>query len=316
MRLRPALFTLWAMGCGPAIEVPADDTGGASTEASAGGTMTGGVVTSSTTVPPSTVGSSTSTSTTTSATTDASSGEDSATFVADSGCSFLCPPDGQNTHECSVWEQNCPAGEKCMPYSADGSPTWNGTRCSPLDPDPDAPGESCTVEGSGVSGVDSCDGTSMCWYVDADTLEGTCVSFCTGSEANPMCPDACQDCTLTAEGVLTICLSVCDPFTTDCGEGFGCYLGGDTLFCGPDISGDGGAPGEACEFSNECDPGTMCVNGDVIPECDGSGCCTPYCLVGDDTPCAALPGTECVQLFEVPPSPCTPENLGACAIPE
>jgi hypothetical protein len=70
---------------------------------------------------------------------------------------------GGQTYECDLWKQDCPPGEKCMPWANDGGGSWNATRCTPLAEDPRQPGEPCTVEGSGVSGRDDCDIRAMCW---------------------------------------------------------------------------------------------------------------------------------------------------------
>jgi hypothetical protein len=315
MRFGFALFALGLIGCGPVVSVDGDDTGGPSTDGANSGPMTG-PGTSSSTVPSTTVASTTSTTTTPTTTDPDSSGEDVGTFTTDHPCDFICVGDfDPPPFECSIWEQDCPEGEKCMPWANDGGHSWNATRCSPLADDPGAPGEACTVEGSGVSGIDSCDGTSMCWFVDPDTLEGTCVPFCIGDESNPSCPDACDTCTISGEGVLTICLPTCDPIGQDCGDGQGCYAWSESFVCAPDASGAGGAPGEPCEGINACDPGTMCTTGDAVPDCEDAGCCSPYCVVGDDTPCAAVPGTTCVAIFEDGGAPgCVPANVGVCAL--
>ena len=72
--------------------------------------------------------------------------------------SFIQDPDGGGVNiECDIWAQDCPDGEKCMPWANDGGNSWNATRCSPLDPNPGQPGDACTVEGCGVSGIDNCD---------------------------------------------------------------------------------------------------------------------------------------------------------------
>ena len=218
---------------------------------------------------------------------------------------------------CSLFEQNCPDGQKCMPYANDGGNNWNATRCVPIDPDPDAVGEPCTVEEDGVSGIDSCDGTSMCFDVDQDTLEGTCFAFCGGDESDPTCPNACDFCTISGDGVLTICLPTCEPLAQECPPGDGCYFveSSQTAFiCTPDVSEENGAPGDACEFLNQCDPGSMCLGADFLASCESTGCCSPFCTVGDPTACEALPGTECLPLFEETPA-CTPQDIGVCATP-
>ncbi|HWB82427.1 MAG TPA: von Willebrand factor type A domain-containing protein [Nannocystaceae bacterium] len=145
---------------------------------------------------------------------------------------FIQDPDGGGVSiECDIWAQDCPEGEKCMPWANDGGPEWNATRCSPLDPMADAPGDQCSVEGSGVSGIDSCEIDAMCWDPNRE-LQGTCISFCEGNEANPICPPD-QWCFQGYEGTLHVCLdddvcaadSVCRcmcPADPDCVEGGQC----------------------------------------------------------------------------------------------
>jgi hypothetical protein len=305
-----ALFALIALGCGPALVVPADETSGSSQGPDESGSTTGPVG-SSGSIPPSTTVPFTTT-------TDGSTSGD--TGSSDEGvntCGFICTTSGPPSNECDPWLQDCPDGEKCMPWSNDGGNSWNALKCSPIT-DNDAPGEPCTVEGSGVSGLDSCDATSMCWNVDADTLQGTCHAFCVGSENNPICDDACSVCALSGSGVLTLCIPTCDPLAQECGDGLGCYAGyADEFLCMADASGIAGAPGDPCEYVNVCDPGSMCLNAELLPTCEASLCCTPFCTVGDPTPCAAMPGTECVPLFEDGDGPdCGPSNVGVCSIPE
>ena len=61
-----------------------------------------------------------------------------------------------------------------------------------------------TVEGSGVSGIDTCDARSMCYYVDSETSAGICVGFCQGSQNAPTCDDGFIY-TIVNDGVLTLC---------------------------------------------------------------------------------------------------------------
>jgi len=148
------------------------------------------------------------------------------------GGSFLTDPDGGGVAiECSGWDQDCPAGEKCQPWANDGGPQHNATRCTPVAPDPMSPGDPCTVEGSGVSGIDDCDVGVLCFDVAEDSLEGTCVAMCGGSEKSPECPEGSW-CSISNEGVLALCLpdelciddGVCqcmcgDAVDPDCEEG-------------------------------------------------------------------------------------------------
>ena len=123
-----------------------------------------------------------------------------------SGIGFISDPDGGGVStECSVWDQDCGDGEKCGPWANDGGSEHNATRCVPVDPNPMLPGEACTVEGSGVSGVDDCDVGVLCYDVDNDLLEGTCVAMCSGSEKAPSCPDGTW-CSVSNDGVLPLCL--------------------------------------------------------------------------------------------------------------
>lgn len=155
----------------------------------------------------------------------------------------------------------------------------------------------------------------MCWDVDPETLEGYCVAFCVGDEANPMCEDPNASCAMGSDGALALCLPNCDPLVQTCGEGEGCYPVADAFHCAPDASGDGGAAGEACEFLNVCDPGSACVAAELVPECMGaSGCCSSFCdLTVEPPPC--LPGQECTPWYEAGQAPGGYEDVGVCALP-
>ncbi|MCA9708942.1 MAG: ribulose phosphate epimerase [Myxococcales bacterium] len=228
--------------------------------------------------------------------------------------SFIMNPDGSGgINECDVWTQDCPEGEKCMPWANDGGSSWNATRCSPVEPNPGEPGDECTVEGSGVSGIDSCAVSSMCWDVDGETNVGTCVPFCSGSEDAPECDDPDNACSITNEGVLILCLPTCDPLLQDCVEGQACYPEENGWICSPDASGEGGNVGDPCQYINVCNVGTGCFDESLWPGgCGGTGgCCIPFCdLSGPDCPM----DTECQAVFE-DPNP-GDEDFGVCAVPQ
>ncbi|HWB78688.1 MAG TPA: ribulose phosphate epimerase [Nannocystaceae bacterium] len=224
---------------------------------------------------------------------------------------------GEMNDECDLWKQDCPPGEKCMPWSNDGGSAWNATRCSPIARDPKQPGEPCTAFGSGVSGIDDCDIRAMCWNLDA-MLMGYCVAFCMGSPANPICENPCQMCPISGEGVLILCLPNCDPLLHDCPEGEACVPDDDRFHCFPDASGEMGAIGDPCEYSNVCDPGLFCANSDAVPGCASPGCCAPFCDVAATDVCdTLLPGTSCVPWSEVGTTPegCLSSIVGACVLP-
>jgi hypothetical protein len=299
-------------GCGPVVASPSEGTDSGGQDSGTTGTTSGdpsttvpGTTVPGTTVPGTTIG-------------DATSEVTTDPTLLESG-SFIDPSDtSEPPYGCDQWLQDCPRGEKCMPWANDGGNSWNATRCSPLDANPKAVGEPCTVEGSGVSGIDDCELGAMCWNVDAETNMGECVAFCQGSEANPTCADECSNCTLSGDGVLILCLPVCDPLAQDCGVGQGCYATGYDFACVPDLSDDaegGGAIGTACEFINTCDPGTVCANPEVVPGCEGNGCCAPFCDVSGPDPCDAwLPGTVCTPWYEEPPPTegCSTGTIGVC----
>ena len=256
-----------------------------------------------------------------------SSGSSSSGVAAESSSSgsdpsigFIEDPDVPLQFECSPWEQDCPEGEKCMPWADDGGSNWNALRCSPLSPTPAGVGESCTVEGSGVSGIDDCDIAAMCWNVDTETNQGTCVAMCGGTPDAPTCA-AGSTCTIANDGVLILCLPQCDPLLQDCDDGDECIANDDAFICAPDASRGLGAAGDPCEFLNVCDPGLMCNNTNFIPNCFGSsGCCTPFCDVGDPSAnmdCASAVGiaAECVPFFAEGEAPMGFEDVGVCGVP-
>ncbi len=249
--------------------------------------------------------------------------ESSGTSAGDSGSEgmpFIVEPDGGGvSFECDLFAQDCPEGEKCMPWGNDGG-TWNATRCSPISDNPGQPGDECTVEGSGTSGIDSCDIGVMCWDVDPETNMGSCVQMCTGDEANPICEDPGTTCSIANDGAIVLCLPVCDPILQDCPEGQACYPVAEDWVCGPDASGEMGTYGDPCEFINVCDPGLMCLDASATPNCmGGSGCCTEVCDITDpegDAQCTGAPdGQTCQPWYEEGAAPPGYEDVGACALP-
>ncbi len=218
--------------------------------------------------------------------------------------------------ECDLFAQNCPDGQKCMPWANDGSSSWNATKCTDITPNPGKPGDPCTAEGGGVSGVDSCEKAAMCWNVSQQTGEGTCIGFCMGSWDAPTCPIG-LNCVINAEGTLILCLPGCDPIQQDCpnmdlcvpqpmGEGFVCVF---------DNSGDAGQQNDPCASPNACDPGLFCLDPALAAECDpmAAGCCLPVCDL--DMPECTNQGAQCVPWSEPGTAPPGLENVGLCRLP-
>jgi len=222
---------------------------------------------------------------------------------------------------CDVFAQDCPPGEKCMPWADDGGNSWNSTTCSPVMRNPGQRGDECTVEGSGVSGVDDCDLGLMCYNVQSKTNTGICFELCGGSPDAPTCNEGL--CAVYNDGNLPLCLDDCDPLLQDCGggqlclaspsaNGFVCIL--DAL---PASMGDYGAP---CTFVNDCDPGYFCAVPDVVAGCaNGSGCCAEFCDLSQPDPssqCTGQPqGEECQPWYGMEPPPPGYEDVGFCGIP-
>lgn len=217
-----------------------------------------------------------------------------------------------NGAPCDPFLQDCPDGEKCNPWANDGGNHWNADGCFPLDPNTlQQVGEECGVEGSGTSGVDNCGIGSMCWNVGYKTNIGTCIALCGGSPDDPVCPSPATTCAILNDGVVPVCLAVCDPLLQDCADGQGCSAHDDQFVCFPDNSGEAGLFGDACEFIGDCDPGLACADGDLVDGCDAGGCCTPFCDASEVSPC---PGAlTCVPWFADGQAPIGLENVGVCS---
>jgi hypothetical protein len=263
-------------------------------------------------VPPDTESTTDTTSTTTGSTSNTTEG--STTCLG-----FLCESDYGGNLECDLWAEDCPEGEKCMPWANDGGSSWNALKCVPIDPNPKGLYEPCTVEGNGVSGIDDCGKHMMCWNVDPDTLMGTCFGFCTGSEQNPGCEDPDAACRITGDGVLVLCFPRCDPLMPSCMANEVCVDTGNGEFsCVIDASGDMGAYGDPCEYVNVCDPGLFCAKVEAVPGCMSSiGCCSEFCALDQgDAQCAGFAdGQVCVPWFEQGMAPPWYENVGGCVVP-
>ncbi|HET6583477.1 MAG TPA: ribulose phosphate epimerase [Nannocystaceae bacterium] len=221
---------------------------------------------------------------------------------------------GESSATCDVFAQDCPEGEKCSAWANDGGGVWNDAHCVPIADDPVAPGEPCTVQGNGASGIDDCELGAMCWDVDFETLTGTCVALCTGTIDDPMCDDEATACGISNGGFLDLCLPVCNPLGDDCGAGNGCYPLGGSFQCAPDASGGAGGQGDECMFLNVCDPGLACVTAAVVTGCESMvACCSAFCELSDLDACSDLVDMSCVPWYEEGDAPAGLEDLGICA---
>ncbi len=235
------------------------------------------------------------------------------TDPTDTECNFLCGYDqGTIDIECDIWSQDCPEGEKCMPWANDGGSSWNATKCSPIDRAPQEPGEACTVEGNAVSGIDNCAKDSMCWNVDPETNGGICIPFCEGSSPDNATCDVGYYCSINGDGTVILCLPECDPLLQNCPGDDACLPSGEYFIC---ASGDAGLYGDPCEYANACKPGLYCLNPEYVEDCKAAGCCTPFCDTSKANMCPG--GTqECIPWWEEGTAPPGKENIGICGIPQ
>ena len=217
--------------------------------------------------------------------------------------------------DCDVFLQDCPEGMKCAARGDGGGGQWNSTVCTPVTGD-GAPGEPCIAE-EGLSGADDCRKGAMCWDVDKETQLGTCVELCTGSPRSPICSDeAGSHCTITNDGVLNLCLPVCDPLMQGCASDDLCVPADDNFVCVPDASGEDGQSFDPCEVANACDAGLLCMNTWAATECDpnAGGCCLPFCDLSDPNVACPGAGQSCVPFHEDMPPPGL-MNVGVCSLP-
>jgi hypothetical protein len=247
---------------------------------------------------------STSTATATATSTGGDTTTDTTDGPIDTGSGFIQAPDGQGFFclGCDVWAQDCPRGEKCSPWNCDEEgEQWKSSRCTPLAEDPAEIGEPCVVQEGPFSGLDDCGVAALCWNVDADTLQGECVAFCTGSEANPGCEDPARSCYIGVDGVPIACLTACDPLAPACEADENCVHNSDgytdQLFvCMPDELISGHAYGEDCSETMLCDEGLLCRAAQHVPSCGTDSCCTLFGSFADPPDCPE-PGQTCQPLF-------------------
>jgi hypothetical protein len=258
------------------------------------------------------------TSTSSTGTTDGAAAETSAADSADVTSGGAADTGGIGG-ECSIWEQDCAEGDKCVPWSLEADLVPDEVRCCPAVANPALAGEECMVEDYFGSCLDNCELGSLCLDINNDGT-GVCQPFCTGHASDPQC-EVGEGCLIYFGGV-PFCFPQCDPLIQDCPDGQGCYpsaeaIGGTDFLCLPHI---GSAQlAEACWLLSNCDPGLICVSPEFFPDCSAPiGCCTTLCDTSEPDSCVVIdPGLECVSWYvggQQPPSPAL-QNVGACVIP-
>jgi hypothetical protein len=247
---------------------------------------------------------------TSSESTSSESTTETETSTSDSGVPTFVPEyDVIVLVDCDPLAQDCPVGEKCVPYSTTGS-NWDDHKCVPVMGD-QVPGEPCSYGGV-IEATDDCDAASFCW--DVQDVDGEIVGIC-----HAFCVDESFDCPPGSAcwigNVVTFCEPTCDPVAQDCGSGLGCYWvnnGFSCIFTTQDI-----ALGEPCGYINDCAPGLGCLSSEVFPACAGSACCGAWCnLALGDAPCEVMPGTVCESFFEEGQAPPGNEQIGVCILPQ
>lgn len=234
--------------------------------------------------------------------------------TTDAGCSFQgCDDMPVIPAECDAWAQDCPEGQKCAAFIAEGDTFWQNTHCVAVT-GTDQPGEACTSKDF-ANGVDSCIEGAMCWNVDQGGV-GTCFALCKGTPLVPVC-DSLGTCNYT--GALNLCYPFCNPLLQDCSRPEDvCYPAADYFTCSPDASGDEGQADDPCGAVNTCDKGLLCSEAAFVGiGCpDGATfCCTAFCeFPGGVCP---KPGQECVQYYDPMDLP-APDlaNIGTCGVPK
>jgi hypothetical protein len=220
---------------------------------------------------------------------------------------FVPDEDILGAADCDPWAQDCPEGEKCAAVNAGGD-TWNSNKCVPIN-GTGTLGDECTYDGATL-GTDDCDLGFICYYTNDEGV-GSCTPLCTGSPDDPVC-DMGYNCSITNDGSLIKCLYACDPILQDCEqEGSGCFWGGGNFNC-YSVS-DGIPTNEPCGYINDCAPGNVCLDAEVLVDCAGASCCAPVCdLAAPDCP---IDGTECSAFYDEGTAPPGYEDVGVCVIP-
>jgi hypothetical protein len=244
-------------------------------------------------------------------TTTTGDGDGDASTTSDPTTTGVFVPDDDigGVSECDPFMQDCPDGEKCVPYGSTGG-NWDANKCVPVTGS-GAAGDSCTYGGV-VEATDDCDANSHCWDVmDVDGMNvGVCTQFCSGTADDPMCPPS-TSCLIANDGSINLCIQNCDPLLQDCNAGLACFWANgnfNCIFTTQDIP-----TGEPCGYINDCVAGNLCADAANLPACNGSACCASYCSISDPTcPDAA---TECAPFFEEGMAPPGYEDVGVCLLP-
>lgn len=298
--LLPLTLLALALGCGPGT--PAAPGSESSNDES-----------SSSTAAPTSTSSAADTSIASTSGDEPSSTSAASTSSSSTSTAFIPVPDHNIAESCDGFKQDCPAGQKCMPYADDGGSSWNNTKCVPVMDNPAGVGEPCFAVDSGVSGLDNCELGAMCWDVDEQN-NGECIALCSGSADAATCPQG-SSCSYSRSAGFGLCIANCDPLAQDCDPDSVCINTGFDFQCVLDGSGRDGQLHGPCDFANDCDAGLYCAEPNSANECDPDQfCCEPFCDLTAPNTC---PGEDqvCIPYFDPAPNPEGSENVGRCTLP-
>ncbi len=191
------------------------------------------------------------------------------TDLSNTTCQDPAPYTGPGV--CNPYAPQCPAGQKCAPWSLDGS-----TRCIPLDREPVQDGDVCEVYSNSAGDyIDNCAQGLFCHnglHEPDDPGSGVCIAQCTCSSADPVCPagSVCLPDDPAQPGI-ALCFDVqaCDPLLDDCLGHQACYplarLDDYAFFCFAVGELPAGSP---CPDGSNCDEDSVCSDGICRRVCD------------------------------------------------
>jgi hypothetical protein len=234
-------------------------------------------------------------------------------LTSEPGGVLVTPDAGESPVPCDTYAQDCEDGQKCAPWATESGAPWQSSKCVPVTGDR-LPGEPCTAEGEGVSGLDDCVKAAFCWNVD-EQGHGVCVALCGGASDQPTCEQPGFECAvLGGEAIWSPCLAICQPLVQDCADDELCLPTSGIYFCVPDGSDEMGAAFDPCEVLDECDAGLLCLGPASASECDQgtTGCCQPMCSIADGGASCPGEGQSCLAFYE--PQPEGFEDVGYCSL--
>jgi hypothetical protein len=230
------------------------------------------------------------------------------------GNNFCTPPCGQvpgvdvwcsgeMTAACDPMQQDCPDGEKCVPWASQGG-NWDATKCVPVNGD-NMVGEACQYGGV-VESTDDCDENGWCFAADEQGA-GTCYGFCGSGES---CPDG-QHCLVANDESIAVCIDACVPHHSEnCAAETACVAIEDAFVCLPIETLPQDAP---CSLGDYCALGQACVPGVQLDSCAAENCCTDWCDTSEPDPCT-VPLT-CQPYWPQGQAPAGLETAGICRLP-